>query len=95
MTDAPLLPDPYGLAWEPEAIDQLAALVKQYPEAAQAVIPAIYELAADPRPTGSMRLGGSGTYRRLLLGYFRVIYAVSDDPSLVRIILVGRADQPR
>lgn len=85
----------YELTWESEAIDRLAALVKQYPEAAQGVVPAIYELAANPRPTGSTQLGGSGTYRRLLLGYFRVLYAVSDDPPLVRIILVGRADQPR
>jgi mRNA-degrading endonuclease RelE of RelBE toxin-antitoxin system len=86
---------PYELTWENEAIDRLATLVKQYPEAAQGVIPAIYGLAANPRPTGSTQLGGSGTYRRLLLGYFRVLYAVTDNPPLVRIILVGRADQPR
>jgi mRNA-degrading endonuclease RelE of RelBE toxin-antitoxin system len=82
----------YALAWEDEAIDRLTILAKQYPDAAQDVIPAIYQLAADPRPTGSTQLGGSGTYRRLLLGYFRVVYAVNDDPPLVRIILVGRAD---
>lgn len=85
----------YALAWEDAAVDRLAALAKQYPEAAQGVIPAIYELADNPRPTGSTQLGGSGTYRRLLLGYFRVLYAVSDDPPLVRIVLVGRADQAR
>lgn len=85
----------YELDWEPEAIDRLAALVKTYPEAAAGVIPAIYELATNPRPIGSTQLGGSGTYRRLLLGYFRVLYAVDDDARTVRIILVGRADQPR
>jgi mRNA interferase RelE/StbE len=88
-------PTRYALAWEDVAVDRLAALVKQYPEAAQGVIPAIYELAVNPHPTGSTQLGGSGTYRRLLLGYFRVLYAVSDDPPLVRIVLVGRANQPR
>lgn len=88
-------PSRYALAWEDAAVDRLADLVKQYPQAAQGVIAAIYELAANPRPTGSTQLGGSGTYRRLLLGYFRVLYEVSDDPPLVRIILVGRADQPR
>lgn len=85
----------YELGWEPEAIDRLAALVKIYPEAAAGVIPAIYELATSPYPIGSTQLGGSGTYRRLLLGYFRVLYAVDDDARAVRIILVGRADQPR
>lgn len=93
MSDAD--PIRYALAWEDAAVDRLAALVKQYPEAAQGVIPAIYELADNPRPTGSTQLGGSGTYRRLLLGYFRVLYAVGDDPPLVRIVLVGRADQAR
>jgi mRNA interferase RelE/StbE len=88
-------PTRYALVWEDAAVERLAALVKQYPEAAQGVIPAIYELADNPRPIGSTQLGGSGTYRRLLLGYFRVLYAVSDDPPLVRIVLVGRADQPR
>lgn len=52
----------YTLAWEDAAVDRLAALVKQYPEAAQGVIPAIYELADNPRPTGLTQLGGSGTY---------------------------------
>ena len=91
MTDAPR---PYELAWEPEAIDRLTALVHEYPEAAQAVIPAIYELGADPRPTGSTPLG-TGGIRRLLLGYFRATYQVTDDPPVVRIIVVGRADRPR
>lgn len=88
-------PTRYELTWEDAAVNRLAALVKQYPEAAQGVIPAIYELAVNPRPTGSTVLGETGAYRRLLLGYFRVLYAVSDDPPLVRIVLVGRADQPR
>ena len=85
----------YELVWEDAAVDRLAALVKRYPDAAQGVIPAIYELADNPRPTGSTQLGGSGTYRRLLLGYFRVLYAIEEEPPRVRIVLVGRADQPR
>lgn len=52
-------------------------------------------MAALKMPHGSTQLGGSGTHRRLLLGCFRVLYAVTDEPPLVRIILVGRADQPR
>lgn len=94
MSD-PHSPTPYELVWEDAAVDRLAALVKQYPDAAKGVIPAIYELAANPRPTGSTALGETGAYRRLLLGYFRVLYAVCDDPPTVRIVLVGRADQPR
>jgi len=85
----------YELSWEPEALERLAALAKTYPEAAEGVIPAVYALARDPRPDGSVQLGGSGTYRRLQLGYFRIVYAVSDDPPGVRIVLVGRDDQTR
>ena len=91
MTDAVL----YELVWEPEAIDQLANLAKTYPDAAAGVLPAVHQLAADPRPVGSTPLGGSGTYRRLQVGYIRVIYAVSENAHTVRVILVGRADQPR
>jgi hypothetical protein len=77
----------YAPAWEDAVLDRLAALVKQYPQAAQSVIPAIYELAADPYPTGSTRHGGSGTYRRLLLlGCFRARYAASDGPPRMRVI---------
>ena len=86
---------PYELTWEYEAIDRLATLVKQYPDAARGVVPAVYRLAVDPWPAESTRLGGSGTYRRLPVGYFRVLYAVTEDPPLVRIILVGRDDQAR
>jgi len=85
----------YELTWEPEAIEQLSTLAKTYPDAAAGVIPAVHLLAADPRPTHSTALGGSGTYRRLQVGHLRIIYAVSEITHAVRIILVGRADQPR
>lgn len=85
----------YELTWEPEAIEQLSTLAKTYPDAAAGVIPAVYLLAADPRPADSTPLGGSGTYRRLQVGHLRIIYAVSEITHAVRIILVGRADLPR
>lgn len=91
MTDDAVL---YELVWEPEAIEQLATLTKSYPEAAAGAIPAVHHLAADPRPAGSTALGGSGTYRRLQVGYIRIVYAVSEAAHMVRVILVGRADQP-
>ena len=85
----------YELVWEPEAIEQLEALAKAYPEAAAGVVPAVHRLAADPRPHRSTQLGGSGTYRRLVVGYIRVVYAVNETAHTVRVILVGRDDQPR
>jgi mRNA-degrading endonuclease RelE of RelBE toxin-antitoxin system len=85
----------YQLTWEPEAIEQLTALAKNYPEAAAGVVPAVHQLSADPRAVHSTALGGSGTYRRLQAGYIRIIYAVSETTHTVRVILVGRADQPR
>jgi hypothetical protein len=48
-------PRPYEPTWEPEAIDRLAALIHEYPEAAQAVVPAIHELAANPNQPGRGR----------------------------------------
>ena len=92
MTDAPQPRD--ELIWELEAVDRLASLVKEYPTTAQAVIPAIYDLATNAFPVGSTPLGGGGI-RRLLLGYFRVLYEVTSDPPVVRVILVGRTNNPR
>lgn len=85
----------YELEWFPEAIDQLALLAKRFPEAPSLIVPAVYELIDHPRPPGSTQLSGSGAYRRLLLGYYRVMYSVSDDPPRIAIMLVGRADTPR
>jgi len=85
----------YELAWAPEAMDQLALLAKRFPEAPSLIVAAVYELIDQPRPSGSTELSGSGTYRRLLLGYYRVMYSVVDDPARITIILVGRADAPR
>lgn len=87
--------DRYELTWEPEAIERLAALLEQYPDTTQGVIAAVYRLAGDPRPAGSSQLGGSGTYRRLQLGYIRILYALDDAAHTVRIILASRDDQTR
>jgi hypothetical protein len=83
------------LVWDDAAVDRLAALVRRYPDAAKGVIPASCELADNPRPVGSTQLDASGAYRRLVLGYFRVPYVVTNDPPLVQVVLVGRADRPR
>jgi mRNA-degrading endonuclease RelE of RelBE toxin-antitoxin system len=85
----------YDLVWSPDAMDQVARLAKRFPEAPSLIVPAVYELIDRPRPPGSTQLSGSGTYRRPLLGHYRVTYSVSDDPPQITIILVGRSDIPR
>jgi mRNA interferase RelE/StbE len=84
----------HRIQWEPEAIDRLAALTQDYPEAPRIVVAAVYELADNPRPSNSTRLGTS-PFRRLLLGHWRITYEVHDADQLVRIILIGRSPQPR
>ena len=45
----------------------------------------IFELADNPRPTGSARLAGHRHYSRIRIGDYRVIYRVDDQSNLVEI----------
>ena len=49
---------------------------------------AIAGLAADPRPTGSIKLTGVDAWR-IRVGDYRVIYEIEDDKVLVTVVRVG------
>lgn len=84
----------FRIDWRPEAIDAFARLHKEDPSGADLVFLAIYELRGNPRPTNSAELGDSGVYR-LLLGYYRVTYTVSESTVTVAILLVGKSQTAR
>ena len=54
----------------------------------------MYELGDNPTPGNSANLGRGGL-RRLLLGYYRVLYKVSEKNSTVTIIMVAKAPHPQ
>ena len=53
------------------------------------VAAAIGALAADPRPSGCMKLAGNTNYYRIRVGDYRVLYEVRDRDVLVLVIKIG------
>jgi mRNA interferase RelE/StbE len=49
----------------------------------------IRELAAEPRPRGSIKLEGGDDHYRIRVGDYRVIYAIQDDELIVLVLRVG------
>jgi mRNA interferase RelE/StbE len=84
----------YEIVWSDGAIDQLAALNERHQDAAMLITAAVYDLADNPHPTNSSRLGTSDIHR-LLLGFYRVMYEVRDKTVTVDVLSVGRSDRPR
>ena len=54
----------------------------------QRITEQINELAAAPRPSGSEKLAGQGSYR-IRQGDYRVVYTVDDDQKLIEIVKIG------
>jgi mRNA interferase RelE/StbE len=84
----------YTIAWQPVADARLQTLAKDYAEAPDLIGAAVNDLASNPRPTNSTQLGTS-SFRRLLLGYWRVTYEVVDENQTIHIHIVGRSENPR
>lgn len=84
----------YWIDWKPAAIDAATMLHQEDKLGAQLVLAAVYELGDNPTPGNSANLGRGGL-RRLLLGYYRVLYKVSDKNNTVTIIMVAKAPHPQ
>lgn len=84
----------YSIIWKAEAIEGAARLHKIDPIGADLILAAVYDLADNPAPGNSVLLGDAGL-RRLLLGYYRVLYHVSDGTVTVTVMMVGKAAEPR
>lgn len=84
----------YWIDWKPAAIDAATLLHREDKLGAQLVLTAVYELGENPCPGNSANLGRGGL-RRLLLGYYRVLYKVSEKNSTVTVIMVAKAPHPQ
>ncbi len=82
------------ILWKGEALEGSSRLHRVDPVGADLVLLAVDDLTDNPRPTNSAALGESGL-RRLLLGYYRVLYHVSDATTTVTVLMVGKAPDPR
>jgi mRNA interferase RelE/StbE len=84
----------YWIDWKPAAIDAASVLHREDKLGAQLVLTAVYELSENPKPGNSANLGRGGL-RRLLLGYYRVLYKVSEKNATVTVIMVAKAPHPQ
>jgi mRNA interferase RelE/StbE len=84
----------YWIDWKPAAIDAASVLHREDTLGAQLVLTAVYELSDNPKPGNSANLGRGGL-RRLLLGYYRVLYKVSEKNATVTVIMVAKAPHPQ
>lgn len=76
----------YSVALAPAAARRLRGL----PRSAQGrLLPAIADLANDPRPPGVKKLSGEGELYRLRVGDYRVVYGIDDAAQTVTVVKVG------
>lgn len=57
-------------------------------QTAQRIVSSIYQLAANPRPPGCVKLAGSNNYR-IRVGDFRIIYSIEDEILTVIVLKIG------
>jgi mRNA interferase RelE/StbE len=53
------------------------------------VIARIERLAENPRPPGSRKLEGAGSFYRVRVGDYRVVYRIEDEALLVLVVRVA------
>lgn len=77
--------DRYEVSFARSARKELEGL---RPPTVTRVFAQIEALADDPRPSGCVKLSGSGSLWRVRVGDYRVIYGVSDADRVVDIVAV-------
>jgi mRNA interferase RelE/StbE len=76
----------YALEWKPSARSELRSIDVSV---RRRILATVDQLAAEPRPTGSVSLTGSPGWRRIRVGGHRVVYEVRDDVLVVLALRVG------
>ena len=76
----------YQVSILPAALRQISKLPRVVQERIQQRIDALRE---DPRPPGTKALVGRGSFYRLRVGDYRVIYEIRDEMLTVLVVRVG------
>lgn len=76
----------YTVNLEPAAERQLRKLT---PQARAQVLPVIYALANNPRPSGVVKLEGAGGEYRVRSGDFRIVYTIEDAALIVLVVRIA------
>ena len=75
----------YNIEWKASAAKELRKLPKQV---IARIVPAVHELALNPRPDGVRKLTGSENTYRIRVGEYRVVYNIFDRRLVIEVIRV-------
>ena len=64
-----------------------------HPQDAKRLKNAIFSLASDPRPPGSIQLSGGQGELRIRVGDYRIIYEIHDRELVVLVLRIGHRRQ--
>lgn len=79
----------HRITWDEPAINTAAHFLKDDPEGLRQVFAAIDLLAVNPRPIGTAEYG-SPDLRRMHVGFYRVLYEITDSTVTIVIMNLGR-----
>ncbi|MEU5420306.1 type II toxin-antitoxin system RelE/ParE family toxin [Streptomyces sp. NPDC020667] len=86
----------YTLIWANDTARKLRELRQRDGDAVKPFHDAINSLVRDPRPSSSVQMGGTNSYR-LRTGKYRALYEISDSRVSVTVLMIGttRSGDPR
>lgn len=76
----------YSVEWKRSAVKELRDLPRV---AVSRIVDAVEELASEPHPPGSRKLGGADHTYRIRIGDYRIVYSVWASQLLIEIVRVG------
>ncbi|MFC7977908.1 type II toxin-antitoxin system RelE/ParE family toxin [Streptomyces cinereoruber] len=79
----------YSIVWDEAAINAAARFLKDDPDGVRQLMDAVDLLADQPRPAGSTPYG-SPDLRRMHVGFYRVMYEITEATVTIMVIHVGR-----
>ncbi|WP_432121622.1 type II toxin-antitoxin system RelE family toxin [Streptomyces sp. S1] len=79
----------YAIVWSEPAIDAAARFLKDDPDGLRLLMDAVDLLADQPRPEGSAPYG-SPDLRRMHVGFYRVVYEITEATVTIVVIHAGR-----
>ncbi|MBF0159354.1 MAG: type II toxin-antitoxin system RelE/ParE family toxin [Magnetococcales bacterium] len=76
----------YAILWKGSARRQILQLDRL---TQKCIYHEIYKLGETPRPAGCLKMGGTRDVWRIVIGSYRVLYAIMDDKLVILVLKVG------